>query len=311
MVILRSKSLSMQFTIPIIKAFSRLPWSVMYAISTGMYWIVFRLIGYRKEVVQANLKNSFPEKSNSEINSIANAFFRFLADMFMESVKAITMPERDWQQGFKTSNVDLPNSYFDKGQSIVTVLGHYGNWEYLVTAYSRDTKHTVLGVYKPLSDPHFEKLLASYRTRYGMVLVPLYKAYDIIKEYTDRDEKIAIMLIGDQTPAANRGYWMDFLNQDTPVFRGAEKLAIEYNFPVLFATLDQTKRGQYTMSFETVFEKPRETQEGEITEFHTKKLEKQIREKPHLWLWSHKRWKHQRPAATPDRFISKNFPGKK
>jgi KDO2-lipid IV(A) lauroyltransferase len=191
----------------------------------------------------------------------------------------------------------------------VTVLGHYGNWEYLVTAYSRDTKHTVLGVYKPLSNPNFEKLLTEYRTRYGMVLVPLFDAYAIIKEYTDKGEKVAIMLIGDQTPAADRGYWMDFLHQDTPVFRGAEKLAKDYNFPLLFATLDQTGRGQYSMSFETVFENPRETEEGEITEFHTKKLEKQIRAKPHLWLWSHKRWKHTRPADTPDRFISKRFPG--
>lgn len=294
----------------ITKAFSRLPWGVLYGIGTVMYWLVFRLIGYRKTVVIQNLKNSFPNKSDQEIQQISNDFFRFLADMFMESVKAITMSEKDWANGFKTSNIDLPNSYFDKGQSIVTVLGHYGNWEYLVTAYSRDTKHTVLGVYKPLSNPDFEKLLAQYRTGFGMVLVPLYDAYDIIKEYTDKGEKVAIMLIGDQTPAADRGFWMDFLNQDTPVFRGAEKLAKEYNFPVLFATLDQTSRGQYSMSFETVFENPRETEEGEITEFHTKKLEKQIQAKPHLWLWSHKRWKHTRPADTPDRFISKRFPGK-
>lgn len=300
----------MNIGVAVTKAFSRLPWSVLYSISTFMYWVIFRGIGYRKTVVWNNLKNSFPEKSDVEIQRISNDFFRFLADMFMESVKAITMPEKDWQKGFKTINVDVPNAYFDEGISIVTVLGHYGNWEYLVTAYSRDTKHTVLGVYKPLSNPHFEKLLASYRTRYGMVLVPLYDAYDIIKEYTDRGEKVAIMLIGDQTPAADRGYWMDFLHQDTPVFRGAEKLAKQYNFPVLFATLDQTQRGEYAMSFETVFENPQETAEGEITEFHTKKLEKQINAKPHLWLWSHKRWKHQRPTDTPDRFISKRFPGK-
>jgi KDO2-lipid IV(A) lauroyltransferase len=292
------------------KAFSRLPWSVLYSISTFMYWVVFRGIGYRKKVVITNLKNSFPNKSDQEIQSISNDFFKYLADLFMESVKAITMSEKDWQNGFKTGNVELPNSYFDNGQSIVTVLGHYGNWEYLVTAYSRDTKHTVLGVYKPLSNPAFEKLLAAYRTRYGMVLVPLHDAYEVIKNYMDKGETVAIMLIGDQSPAADRGYWMNFLNQDTPVFRGAEKLAKQYNLPVLFATLDQTGRGQYQMSFETVYDSPIETEEGEITEVYTKKLEKQILAKPHLWLWSHKRWKHKRPANTPDRFISNRFPGK-
>jgi KDO2-lipid IV(A) lauroyltransferase len=296
--------------VSISKAFSRLPWSFLYGVSTFMYWVVFRGIGYRKEVVITNLKNSFPNKSESEIQVISNNFFRFLADMFMESVKAITMSNKDWARGFKTTNVNVPNAFYDQGKSIVTVLGHYGNWEYLVAAYARDTKHTVLGVYKPLSNPDFEKLLATYRTQFGMVLVPLFDAYDIVGDYLKRGEKVAIMLIGDQTPAANRGYWMDFLNQDTPVFRGAEKFAVDYDLPVVFATLDQTDRGQYEMSFETVFENPKETEPGEITEFHTKKLEKQILAKPHLWLWSHKRWKHKRPADTPDRFISKRFPGK-
>lgn len=300
----------MNIGVTISKAFSRLPWSVLYGISTFMYWIVFRGIGYRKEVVLTNLRNSFPDKSNTEIKDISNDFFRYLADLFMESVKAITMSNDDWARGFKTTNVNVPDAFYDQGKSIVTVLGHYGNWEYLVTAYARDTKHTVLGVYKPLSNPAFEKLLAQYRTRFGMVLVPLFDAYDIIKEYMDRDEKVAIMLIGDQTPAANRGYWMDFLNQDTPVFRGAEKLAKQYNLPVVFASLDQTARGQYAMSFETIFENPKDTEEGQITEVYTKKLEKQIITKPHLWLWSHKRWKHKRPADTPDRFISKRYPGK-
>ena len=300
----------MSIGVSVTKVFSRLPWAVLYGISTFMYWLVFRGIGYRKKVVITNLKNSFPDKSDQEIQEISNNFFRYLADMFVESVKAITMSDKDWQRGFKTVNMDIPNKYFDEGKSIITVLGHYGNWEYLVTTYSRDTKHTVLGVYKPLSNPDFEKLLAQYRTRFGMVLVPLFDAYDIIQDYMDRGEKIAIMLIGDQTPAANRGYWMDFLNQDTPVFRGAEKLAKQYNLPVVFASLDQTGRGQYVMDFETVFENPKETEEGEITEFYTKKLEKQIIAKPHLWLWSHKRWKHKRPADTPERFISKRFPGK-
>lgn len=298
----------MHIGVSVSKAFSRLPWSIMYAISTAMYWVVFRGIGYRKKVVRTNLEKSFPEKSSQEISDISNHFFRFLADMFMESVKAITMDDKDWTNGFATTNVEVPDSFYDKGQSIVTVLGHYGNWEYLVTAYARDTKHTVLGVYKPLSDPNFEKLLASYRTRFGMVLVPLYDAYEIIEEYMNKGEMVAIMLIGDQTPAADRGYWMDFLNQDTPVFRGAEKLAKQYNLPVVFASLDLVSRGRYEMSFETVFENPQNTQEGEITEFHTKKLEKQIVSKPYLWLWSHKRWKHKRPADTPSRFISKRFP---
>lgn len=301
----------MHVGVAVVKWVSRRSFNTIYRISNFFYHVLFKLIGYRRDVVVTNLRNSFPEKNEAEIELITQKFFRFLADMFMEAIKFITMSHNDFAQRFKTINIEVPNQFYDQGKSIVTVLGHYGNWEYLVSGYARDAKHTILGVYKPLSDPNYEALLATYRTRYGMVLVPMYNAYPIIEEYINKGEKVAIMLIGDQTPLKDRGYWMDFLHQDTPVFRGAEKLAVQYNLPVVFATLDRVKRGFYEMRFETVFENPRKTEEGEITEFHTKKLEAQIKAKPHLWLWSHKRWKHKRPADTPDRFISKRFPGQK
>ena len=300
----------MNIGVEITKAFSRLPLKVLFGLSTLTYFIFFRLIGYRRKVVIANLKNSFPTKTSKEIVLIANQFFRFLADMMVETVKAISMSNKEWSKAFKTTNINLPNSYYEKGKSTITVLGHYGNWEYLVSAYSRDAKHTILGVYKPLHNSAFEKLFASYRCKFGMVLVPLNEAYETIEKYLQKGELISIMLIGDQTPSADRGFWMDFLNQDTPVFKGAEKLAIQYNLPVIYAALDRVNRGEYKMSFKLLFEEPKKTKEGEITEAHVKALEKQIGTKPHLWLWSHKRWKHRRPADTPEQFISKKYPGK-
>lgn len=300
----------MNIGVEITKACSRLPWKILFGLSSLTYIIVFKLIGYRRKVVISNLKNAFPDKSPQEITIIAHHFFRFLADMMVETVKAISMSKKEWSRAFNTSNIDLPNSYYEKGKSTITVLGHYGNWEYLVSAYSRDAKHTILGVYKPLHNSAFEKLFASYRCKFGMVLVPLSEAYETIEKYLSKGELISIMLIGDQTPSADRGYWMDFLNQDTPVFKGAEKLAVKYDLPVIYASLDRTHRGRYTMSFKTLFEHPKDTMEGEITEIQTKTLEAQIMNKPHLWLWSHKRWKHKRPKNTPERFISKRYPGK-
>ena len=300
----------MNIGVEITRLLSKLPWKILFAFSTAIYWLLFKIIGYRKAVVFNNIRNSFPLKTEKEVKQISKQFFRFLADMMVESVKAISMSEKDWAKAFKTTNIDLPNSYFEKGQSTVTVLGHFGNWEYLVSAYSRDAKHTILGVYKPLHNEGFEKLFASYRCKFGMVLVPLTKAYEVVGDYLKRGEKVSIMLIGDQTPSADRGYWMNFLNQDTPVFRGAEKFAVQYNLPVIYASLDRVKRGEYSMSFKLLFDEPKKTKEGEITEAHVKALEQQIVRKPHLWLWSHKRWKHKRPANTPERFISKRYPWK-
>ena len=32
----------------------------------------------------------------------------------------------------------------------------------------------------------------------------------------------------------------------------------------------------------------------EFTDLFMRRLEKEINEQPHLWLWSHRRWKHTR-----------------
>ena len=63
---------------------SLLPFSILYAFSTLLYYINYYIIGYRKKVVFSNLRNSFPEKSEKEIEKIAKGFYRYLGDYFFE-----------------------------------------------------------------------------------------------------------------------------------------------------------------------------------------------------------------------------------
>jgi KDO2-lipid IV(A) lauroyltransferase len=66
------------------------------------------------------------------------------------------------------------------------------------------------------------------------------------------------------------------------------------NYPVVYASVRRIKRGYYNISAETLFEKPSDTVDGEISNAHTRKLEQEIISQPEIWLWSHRRWKHKR-----------------
>jgi KDO2-lipid IV(A) lauroyltransferase len=88
---------------------------------------------------------------------------------------------------------------------------------------------------------------------------------------------------------------MEFLHQDTPVFLGTEKIAKKLKYPVIYITVKRPKRGFYTIHSTLLFDHPEQTSENEISEIHTRQLEKDIREQPEIWLWSHRRWKHKRP----------------
>lgn len=103
-------------------------------------------------------------------------------------------------------------------------------------------------------------------------------------------------LIADQTPPPESAYWTLFLNQDTPVFNGPEKISKKFNYPMIYVPVKKLKRGFYEMGAVVITEKPNELADGVISELHTKALEKNILEQPYTWLWTHRRWKHKRPT---------------
>jgi KDO2-lipid IV(A) lauroyltransferase len=133
------------------------------------------------------------------------------------------------------------------------------------------------------------------RTRFGTKLIAMKDTFREMLE--NKNELNATAFIADQTPAPESAYWTKFMNQDTPIFRGTELIARKINYPIVYATVKRVKRGEYVMYAELLCETPKATSEGEISEMHTRKLERDIIEQPEVWLWSHRRWKHKKPTA--------------
>jgi Kdo2-lipid IVA lauroyltransferase/acyltransferase len=135
------------------------------------------------------------------------------------------------------------------------------------------------------------------RSRFGGDIVPMRNLYKRLVTLRQQGISTTIGLIADQTPAPESAYWTIFLNQDTPVFNGPEKLARKFNYPVIYMAVKKIKRGYYSLDAITLTETPAAVPEGAISELHTRELERTIREQPFAWLWSHRRWKHRRPGT--------------
>ena len=52
---------------------------------------------------------------------------------------------------------------------------------------------------------------------------PMKETYKSIAEDRINGSLFCLGLVGDQAPSPQKGYWMEFLHQDTPVFLGCEK----------------------------------------------------------------------------------------
>jgi KDO2-lipid IV(A) lauroyltransferase len=258
-----------------------------------MYIIIYRLLGYRTSVVRKNLKNSFPEKSDNEIDLIESGFYRHLCDLIIESIRLFSISEKELRKRFKIINPEILDQLYVKGKSIILVGGHYNNWELAAKGFDLVSPHQAVGIYTPLRDKFFEKKLNSSRTQYGVEIV---SRSNTPRSFINNKDRLTMTIFGaDQSPTgANRIHWMEFLNQETAVFLGTESFAVKYNYPVVFIRINKSKRGCYEGILEVLSENPSETAPGEITELQTKSLEKVIKEQPQYWLWSHKRWKRNR-----------------
>ncbi|MFZ5999018.1 MAG: lysophospholipid acyltransferase family protein [Bacteroidota bacterium] len=281
------------FVIPL----SWLPFRVLYVISDGLYYILYHVVGYRKRVVFENIRNSFPEKTEQERTAIAKTFYKHFCDLILESLKTFSISKEGVDERMKVLHAEVPNRYFEQGRSIVIAGGHYNNWEIFAVAVDHAIKHQAMAIYKPLTNAYFDKKMQMTRSRYGLKLIHNRK----VKENFDaeKDNLTATIFAVDQSPSFHsKPYWTQFLNQDTAVLTGTEKYAKDYDYPVVFCRISKVSRGHYTFEFEDLVEHPRDTKEGEITELVTRVLEKDIRDNPPYWLWSHRRWKQKRTAET-------------
>jgi KDO2-lipid IV(A) lauroyltransferase len=269
---------------------SLLPFWFLYLISDLLFFITYYITGYRRKVVQENLRNSFPEKTDEERLVIEKKYFKYLADLIVETIKMTSASEKTILKRVKTTNPEIINAYFDQGKSIIAAVGHYCNWEMAALRLSLFTKEKVIIVYKPLSNATFDDYFIKMRSRFGASLVAMKNVLRTMVKY--KNDVTFTTLVADQTPVRHEAnYFTAFLNQPTAFFSGIEKLAKLTDSVVIFCDVKRIKRGYYAYTVIPLIEKPKETAPFEITETYVKYLETMIRREPQYWLWSHRRWK--------------------
>lgn len=273
--------------------FSLVPFWMLYLLADLLFFVFYRLLKYRYNVVLDNLQKSFPEKSQSDIQAIAKKFYKNLCDILLESIKGLSMSKEQLLKRYQFAGTELFEKDFANGQSIILVGSHLANWEWGVLSVSLWTKHTVVGIYKPIKNKLIDAYFNAKRRRWGMQLASMNQAGRAIVQY--RNQPCAFVLIADQTPSdVNNCHWIHFLNRETAFLQGADKLAHSTNYPVYYFDTKRLKRGHYVVTFYEFIREPAPLPETEVTRQFAQRLEQSIRETPADWLWSHRRWKKRR-----------------
>ncbi|MDO4881406.1 MAG: lysophospholipid acyltransferase family protein [Capnocytophaga sp.] len=280
---------------PFLWLISLLPNRIFYALSDVACFLIYNILGYRKKVVRENLTLAFPDKSLTEIKEIERNFYHHFCDIFLEMLKTINFSKKEMQERMTYTNKEVLKIFEERQQSFIIMCGHYNSYEWLLSLAAQ-IPHKSYALYTPISNKYFNNFIQKIRQKFNSFLISRYKATEIIRKQQKNKELCAYGLASDQSPSSSpKHYWRTFMGVYVPVFTGAERLAKQFNIPVVFCDIQKKKRGYYETTFIILSENPTEVPDFQITDAFTNLLEKQIKTKPEFYLWSHNRFKHQKP----------------
>jgi KDO2-lipid IV(A) lauroyltransferase len=283
--------LAMWIIYPLCWILSCLPMRVLYIFSDMLYVLAYRILKYRTKVVRKNLLIAFPEKTEAERKKIEETFYHQLTDYFLESVGVWGISDKEIDKRVTYSNTELLQKFYNNGQNVILTAGHIGNWE-ISANLSHFTKFKLFAVYKPLSNKYMNNFLLRIRNRSGIIPTPMNDTLRVVASELRKKERFGIYLLGDQRPQKQYcNLWLNFMNKETPVLNGIEKISQKYNIPVVFLHFQKKSRGYYHIDIKLVTENPQQEPEHAIMKRYFQMLEENIRENEGLYLWSHNRWK--------------------
>ncbi len=269
---------------------SKLPLSILYILSDVLYLVMRYGFRYRVEIARNNITNSFPNKSEGEVEVILNKFYSNLADLIIESIKLLSISKDELNQRVSVKNLEVVLKHFENQTSMLLVACHQFNWEWMVTAGRTHTPYAFTSVYRPLNNKFFDHLMIAVRTRFKGKLI---SNKQLIDDLTENAEVAAYSMVMDHVSSKHH-YWTTFLNQDTVFDTSIDFHTQSFQLPAIYPKLKKLKRGYYCIELIPLGEPPYCEPATLLPKF-INEIEQSILEQPETYLWTHRRWKYEKP----------------
>ena len=284
---------TVNFLFKIILLFSKLPLRVLYILSDIIFFLMYNLVGYRKKVVTENLKNSFPKKSESEIDKIRTSFYRNFSDYIVETFKSFTISSKELRVRVQHINQDVFHDAKSENKNVILLTGHVFNWEWFNALATIIPQENCFPVYRKVQNSFWEEKIKGIRNRFGNTAL---EAKEVIRHIlrNPNDGNSVYMFVADQSPHVSEvSFGLNFLNQKTPAFIGYDKLSTRMDLAFVFCEMKKVKRGYYQINYYRIYPDGEKFVEYEVVKKFHKLLENTINKRPDNYLWSHRRWKYQ------------------
>jgi len=270
------------------KIFCILPRSISISFGKLIGWFLYYIMPLRKKVALKNIKVSFPNKTNYEINQILKKCYMHFGIITSDFLR---LPKLNESNISTILNLDSKTQTLlsECGPSVI-MTGHIGNWELFLPTLGYNNYKTS-GVAQIQKSKSGEKFFNWIRSCKNTKIIPKGNSIKNINKVLN--QKYHLVLVSDQN-AGKKGSINNLFDMPTSTPKGAAILNIKNKIPIIISFITMNKDYTYSIFSKKlqIDFKNQSTEEKifNINQAYNKALQEAIIEHPEQYFWFHKKW---------------------
>lgn len=270
-----------------------LPLKSVQVLGKALGQVAYNLLTKRRAITLDNLKNAFPEKSDTELKTITKGVFQNLAISICEFLWFPNLTDERLRKLVKYNDLDIMTDRHKLGRGMIMLAGHFANWELIAFATAHAIKIPLNIIVKTQTNKKVDRVINRHRTKSGNRVVTMEQSVREILSTLNNGGIVA--MIADQS-APKESVFVEFFGRAVATFQGPAIFALRTGAPLQMGVLIRQPDFTYEAIIEEIdysdLKEYNEQNVIELTQRHTALLEKYIRKYPELWMWTHRRWKN-------------------
>ena len=265
-----------------------------------LYWIDRK----HRRIGMINLGIAFPDKEEPWRKRVLRRSYQQIADQVVELSRIPRLTPQKLARRVRYEEARGLENYLEakkKGRGILYLTAHVSAWELLPTAHAL-YGHPLSFVVRSLNNPRLDRWATRMRSRWGNQTLPKKNSLRRILSILRDGGQVGFLI--DQNVQEKDGVFVPFFGKPACTTSGLALLALKTSAPVVPGFIyPEGRPGRYVIRFYppilAVSTGDREKDLIENTARFHHYVEEMIREFPHCWLWSHRRFRTQPDGNDP------------
>ncbi len=268
-----------------------LPVRLAGAIGAGLGRVAFHLLGRHRHNTIKNLARVYPDKGEKWHRHTARESFAELGRTMFELPHVFLRSGNFLRSRIEVDGEEAFRQAMQKGKGVMVVACHHSNWELGGLAFSLFGYESA-SPYRPLNQAPLDKYLKQCRERFGSTFFSRRDGLRWIPQTLKRGKAVTLMI--DQH-MSQQGIKVPFLGHMANTTTLPAPFVLRNRTPLFGALIERKgKDFRFRLKLWPITTPELSGNKEEDTYRIIKQIndsfEKDILERPELWLWAHRRW---------------------